>query len=115
MATLTVERLIAINKLVGSDGVVVNSGNLDFISENVSHSQNPVKAAAVLLHDIISLHPFLDGNKRTAVVAMESYLELNNISIKLKDKELEKLVYEIAIGMHNKGEVESIINKSIST
>lgn len=39
------------------------------------------KGAATIWHDIITNHPFLDGNKRTAIEAMLMFIELNDYKL----------------------------------
>jgi len=43
--------------------------------------------AAALAHSLLLNHPFFDGNKRTALIAMEYFLYLNNSEIKASQKE----------------------------
>ena len=52
--------------------------------------------AARLLYGIANNHAFIDGNKRTAVHAMEMYLLLNNSALECADDELEALVIAVA-------------------
>ena len=42
--------------------------------------------ASVLVHSLLLNHPFVDGNKRTAVAAMIEFLELNKKSFKSSQK-----------------------------
>lgn len=44
--------------------------------------------AAVLAHGIAETQPFIDGNKRTALVAMLTFLELNGYRVNAEDSEL---------------------------
>lgn len=46
--------------------------------------------AAALMHSLLLNHPFVDGNKRTAVVCALAFLELNGFSLKVTDKDLER-------------------------
>lgn len=52
--------------------------------------------AARLLYGIANNHAFIDGNKRTAVHAMEMYLLLNNVPLDCTDDELEAIVIAVA-------------------
>lgn len=88
---------------------MVNPGNLSYLVETASKVKDPIVAAASLLFDIITLHPFLDGNKRTAVVTAESHLQSFGIKTSISDDAFEKIVYEIAIGTHTKKEVEKML------
>lgn len=45
--------------------------------------------AAAILHSMIFDHPFVDGNKRAAMISAFSLLVRNGYDFKAKDKELE--------------------------
>ena len=53
-------------------------------------------AAAALLHSIIHNHAFHNGNKRTALVSMLAFLDLNRMLVTSDEGELFKLVIRIA-------------------
>ena len=44
--------------------------------------------AGALVHSLLLNHPFVDGNKRTAIASMLVFLELNNYSFFVSQKEL---------------------------
>lgn len=52
--------------------------------------------AAVLLRNIIGDHPFVDGNKRTAITVCGVFLARNNYILACKPKELEDFAVQIA-------------------
>ncbi|HHT9126720.1 MAG TPA: type II toxin-antitoxin system death-on-curing family toxin [Candidatus Brocadiia bacterium] len=52
--------------------------------------------AASLMHSIIKNHPFIDGNKRTAITAASIFLLRNNCSLKASNKELERFTFKVA-------------------
>ena len=54
--------------------------------------------AAALAYGLARNHPFLDGNKRTAAVACETFLELNGATLEADDLELYPLYLELAEG-----------------
>ena len=54
--------------------------------------------AAALAHGLARNHPFLDGNKRTAAVACETFLELNGATLEADDLELYPLYLALAEG-----------------
>lgn len=60
----------------------------------------PEKAAA-LLHSLARNHPFVDGNKRTATLAMMSFLELNQVRPKWDREEALEFIVEVAEGKHD--------------
>lgn len=82
------EEIILINKKIGHN--VTNFGNVSFLISKLKsmrlvedEKKNIAKAAANIWYDIISLHPFSDGNKRTAAETMKYFLELNKYIINL--------------------------------
>lgn len=52
----------------------------------------------VLFSKLIQNHPFVDGNKRTAVVAFEYFMELNGKQLELTNDQLYRLAIEVATG-----------------
>lgn len=65
------------------------------------HRDLPAMAAAYLFH-LCRNHPFVDGNKRTALVAAEVFLELNGYELAATDDELERLTLGLADGSVSK-------------
>ncbi len=59
------------------------------------------KAAAYLFH-ICSNHPFVDGNKRTALASSLVFLELNGIVIEDPEELLYEIVIQVATGGSSK-------------
>lgn len=54
--------------------------------------------AAVLMRGIIADHPFVDGNKRTGIMAALIFLNLNGYdTLELSDKELEDFAVQVAV------------------
>src|SRR4030095_5993724 len=62
--------------------------------------------AAALAYGLARNHPFLDGNKRTAAVACETFLELNGETLEASDPELYPLY--IALGERQLGESDFV-------
>ncbi|HET9406145.1 MAG TPA: type II toxin-antitoxin system death-on-curing family toxin [Candidatus Sulfotelmatobacter sp.] len=65
-----------------------------------AYGENPDAAAlaAAYAFGIARNHPFLDGNKRTAFVAMELFLELNGWVLKAKDADCISTMLALASG-----------------
>jgi death on curing protein len=57
-----------------------------------------VEKAAALGFSLIQNHPFVDGNKRTAHAAMETFLVLNGYQIKATVEEQEDMILKVAAG-----------------
>ena len=67
--------------------------------------------AARMAYAICNNHPFIDGNKRIAVIAMLTVLFMNDISVSYTQAELISLGLGIADGSLDYESVKSWINK----
>jgi death-on-curing protein len=65
-------------------------------------------AAAYAFH-ICRNHPFIDGNKRTALAAALIFLEMNGISISDSEEDLYEATMDIASGKMKKEEFAGIL------
>lgn len=54
--------------------------------------------AATLLHAIVTRHPFVDGNKRTAWTAAKIFLILNGHTLSVHVQEAQRVVLGVAQG-----------------
>lgn len=54
--------------------------------------------AAVLAHGIAETQPFIDGNKRTALIAMLVFLELNGVGVEASDREMADWIISFSAG-----------------
>lgn len=63
--------------------------------------------AASYAFGIARNHPFIDGNKRTAAVVCETFLELNGMSIHATDAEMYPVFLDLAAGKLSEGELAS--------
>ena len=67
-------------------------------------------AAAYLFH-IIQNHPFVDGNKRTGVVAALVFLALNDVIIDVEEDVFESVVWAVAKGEAAKATLSEFFRK----
>jgi len=51
--------------------------------------------AAALMHSIIKSHPFVDGNKRTAITTASIFLLRNGYCLRASNKELERFILKV--------------------
>lgn len=65
----------------------------------------PFLKAAVYARNIIYNHPFIDGNKRTAMTVASVFLENNGYTIDAKIGEIEKFALDI---IHKRYDLEAI-------
>lgn len=55
--------------------------------------------AAALMHSLCRNHAFVDGNKRTALLAVATFYALNGLSLRVDDAEIVGLVIDVAEGL----------------
>jgi death on curing protein len=60
--------------------------------------------AAVYAFSIVRNHPFIDGNKRTGYVLLETFLELNGASFSISDADAVIAILHLAAGDTSEGE-----------
>ncbi|MCI5052632.1 MAG: type II toxin-antitoxin system death-on-curing family toxin [Simkaniaceae bacterium] len=75
------------------------------------HGSIELKAAAYLFH-LCQNHPFIDGNKRVALVSMLVFLDLNKYSINFHEKDLENLTMNVAKGKVSKSSIALFISEN---
>ena len=112
----TIEEITEINRRLGEGGTLINKGNLEFILKKVEVEKSIIKKAAIILRDIIRLHPFLDGNKRTAFHTMLYFLELNDKRFKYGHKDenkIEKMLNRIARNRETISEIEEWVKRGL--
>ena len=64
-----------------------------------------LKMAAAYGYHFCNNHPFIDGNKRIAFVAMDSFLQKNDLEITASEKEAYKMMIKVASGQLSKKEL----------
>lgn len=76
------------------------------------HEDLPAMAAAYMFH-IAQNHPFVDGNKRTAVLSALAFLNVNGIEEIPDPKELEAVTLKVAAGEIGKDALTKWIRKNV--
>jgi death on curing protein len=121
---LTIEHILAIHARMiddfGGDPAVRDQGLLESalampaaqFGGKFLHPTLADMAGAYLFH-LCRNHSFVDGNKRTALVAAEMFLLLNDFSLAATNRELEKLTIAVADGSLTKGEVIRFFKKNV--
>jgi len=106
-----------IKRYGGSDGVrdmslLSSAAAMPYASFSGSflHADIYEMAAAYAFH-ISRNHPFVDGNKRTALVSALVFLEMNGVSISDNQGELYDVMMSIASGHLNKAEFAKILRE----
>lgn len=71
-------------------------------------------AAAYMFH-IVQNHPFLDGNKRTGLVAALAFLDLNDVDIEAPKGSLYDLTIAAATGQADKPQIAAFFRSHAQT
>lgn len=105
----------------GGAGGVRDSALLDSALARPRHSHaygNPppdlADLAASLAFGLARNHPFVDGNKRTAAVACEVFITLNDGTLKAEDHELYPLYLGLAEGSTSEAEFAAWLRSRIT-
>ena len=115
IASLSKQALIEINKRFNNQGIR-SEADLEFISYKVLNTRGVNRKAATLLMDIARLHPFVDGNKRTAYEAMITLLELNGKKLEVgNSSQFNVVVWSVKPKTHLDEIVEWIANHTRRT
>lgn len=76
------------------------------------HTSITKMAAAYGFH-LCNNHPFVDGNKRIAFVAMDTFLQKNGFEISATEKEVYKIMIKLASGKLTKEELTIWLENNI--
>ncbi len=73
-----------------------------------------MKKAAYLLYNFVVQHPFVNGNKRTALELVTLFLRINNYEITATPGRIYKLLSDIAAGKESLAHVEKWIATNLA-
>lgn len=111
---------LLIKKYGGLDGIrdlnlLISSINRPFQTfDGADLYDTPIKKASALFESLIINHPFYDGNKRIAYVAMMNFLFYYSIDIKASQDEKYEFVIAAASGKKRFDDIEKwLIEKCI--
>ena len=71
-------------------------------------------ASAYLFH-IVANHPFVDGNKRTGLLAALTFLELQGVRIDKGTAELHDMMMAVASGDLEKSDIANVLRRLATT
>src|SRR6266851_2836447 len=107
--------------VTGGEHGDLSRSNLEYVLEAVREiGENPdvqlavTKKAAYLLYNLISQHPFVNGNKRTAFELVKLFLRLNGFEIKAKSQDTYAFLADIAAGRASLKQVEEWIATNLA-
>lgn len=119
---LSIQQVLAIHRRVveefGGDPGIRDAGLLESavampaaqVAGEFLHEDLFAMAAAYLFH-LCKNHPFLDGNKRTALSSALVFLVLNETELDASDEQLEELTVGIAEGRLSKDDARGFFRR----
>ena len=99
-------------KETGGHSGILSYGNLDFLVSQSKIPKDVERAAAILFFGILTGHPFVDGNKRSAYACLKALLRLNGKKFNVKESEKWKVLHEVSEGKFSLEKVASWIKKN---
>ena len=108
---LTTDQIIKIHDRIversGGHTRIISYGNLDFVVAQAMIPKTIDRIAATLFYGVLTSHPFVDGNKRTGIIIVDTFLKEDSKEFVAVDKELWEFVHLVSVG---KLEFEEVIN-----
>lgn len=99
-------RLFGGSSGVRETGLLLSAiGNVEATFGEVFLHETIFEMAAAYLYGICRNHPFVDGNKRTAVAAALTFLDMNGIEVDAEENEFYGLVIGVAEGRVSKAAI----------
>ena len=104
---LTRELLLAVHdEQIAEHGGAVGIRDIGLLESAIARPRSHADYAAPDLAELAALyalaiarnHPFIDGNKRTAFVALETFLALNGLELTASDAEATVMMLDMAAG-----------------
>jgi len=100
MEYFTANKLIEIHdeiiKEYGGTRGIRDGGTLELLVYKINRVKTVFGRAALVLHTIVSAHPFFDGNKRTAIMAAENILGKEGYFLSAEPEDVTNLMLKIA-------------------
>ena len=123
-AKLQLEGILALHKIVKiRSPLPVSSGKIDegllqgilqkmdLRLSGYEKYSTPFQKSACILEGISRLHPFTDGNKRTALLCTISYLQSKQIKINLNSNDILYVQYVASCQYREERQIEQLIDE----
>lgn len=112
------ERIV---KATGGEHGYLSRSNLDYlldtvkdVGERLPRKQAIAKKAAFLLYNVIVIHPFLNGNKRTAHELAKLFLASNGYLLEEDPAEAYAFILRVAANVVPENEVEIWVTRHLT-
>lgn len=82
----------------------------------LAYSSTPpdiAQMSAAYAYGIAKNHPFIDGNKRTAAVVMESFIEFNNLRLTADNQAMYLVIIQLVDGTRSEEDFTNWIRQNI--
>jgi len=117
-----IERLYRrVVEMSGGESGYLSKSNLEYlletikdVGERLDRERAITKKAAFLLYNIIVLHPFVNGNKRTAYELVRLFLQANGHDIDASSKDEYQFLLDVASGKASATDVERWIAMNLA-
>ena len=87
---------------------------LQDIGEGLPEEQAIIRKAGYLLFNLVNLHPFLDGNKRTAFEVTRTFLNLNGWDLSPTEEEAFSALKSVSSGVTDAQSTEDWVARNLS-
>ena len=84
------------------------------IGEDLPEEQAVIRKAGYMLFNLIGLHPFLDGNKRTAFEVVKNFLGLNGWEFRPAEEDAFVTLKSISSGRMDAESTENWVARNLS-
>lgn len=88
----------------GLEDAVLSDASIQSIADAGEMIGDPTEYAALILERILVNHPFVDGNKRTALAVALYFLETTGYTLP-DTEDVYRYLREIAMGIHEKDDI----------
>jgi death on curing protein len=117
-----VERLYRrVIEMTGGESGYLSRSNLEYLLETVKdvgerfdRKHAIIKKAAFLLYNIVALHPFVNGNKRTAYELVRLFLQANGYDIEASSEDEYHFLLDVASGKDSAASAERWIATNLA-
>ena len=101
----------------GGDRGIVSESSLHYIIEHATknkYNEDFFTLLTKILRSITIDHPFVDGNKRTGLVIVESVLQENDMILDMSEKEKEDFILNVAKLKLSEEDIKKILKENTS-
>ena len=103
----------AVNDVSSLSDAVRDMGTLEYIAERAQTFDSNIDAAAWLLWSVSTMHPFVEGNKRTALLSCQYALDDQLMNVVGREESLDADIRDIAAGNRDLDHVRYFVIQNV--